>query len=156
MKQPPLIVIGLDGLTWDTVRRVPNHIMPNLKNIYFNSFGWKIGLLHIDGIAHSAPSWTTIFTGVATEQHGIVNWHKPVANGKWGEMFMQHDLRQAFVWEILEQHGVATTAFNIYAFTPPIAHNVHYSSSMSWSHDLTIDDLKLIKYWEEMRGFIER
>ncbi|HII38850.1 TPA: alkaline phosphatase family protein [Candidatus Micrarchaeota archaeon] len=63
-----MIVIGFDGATW-------SFITPNLKQLpAFKALlsEYPSSTLECDvRPVHSAPSWTTIFTGLKPEQHGV-------------------------------------------------------------------------------------
>ncbi|HSB47673.1 MAG TPA: alkaline phosphatase family protein [Candidatus Bilamarchaeum sp.] len=66
-----MIVIGLDGATWDVIK-------PNLASL--PAFSALLGkYMHSTLVCdvrpvHSAPSWTTIFSGKTPEEHGILHF----------------------------------------------------------------------------------
>lgn len=66
-----MLVIGLDGATWSVIK--PNlDKLPNLKQLVEK---YEISTLECDvRPVHSAPSWTTIFTGLTPEEHGVKNF----------------------------------------------------------------------------------
>lgn len=66
-----MIVIGVDGATWDIIK--PNlDSLPNFKKLLEK---YEHSVLECDvRPVHSSASWTTIFTGLKPEEHGIAEF----------------------------------------------------------------------------------
>ncbi len=66
-----MIVIGVDGATWDIIK--PNlDGLPNFKKLLES---YKHSTLECDvRPVHSSASWTTIFTGLTPQEHGITEF----------------------------------------------------------------------------------
>jgi hypothetical protein len=69
MSTDHVLVIGIDGVRYDTVRRLPT---PHLDSIAERGF---LVPTRVDdaGPTISGPSWATIFTGVLADRHRIVD-----------------------------------------------------------------------------------
>jgi len=113
MEQRKLIVLGLDGADWKILEPLmAEGALPNLKRM-------------MDGGSHArlqstcppltAPSWTTIFTGVNPGKHGIYDfWFL----GKGGiHHNTSRDIQVPYLWEIMA--GRKIIAFNIPFMYPP-------------------------------------
>lgn len=66
-----MIAVGVDGATWDVI--LPNvDQLPHFKHLVEHC---KFGILECDvRPVHSAPSWTTIFTGLKPDRHGVLDF----------------------------------------------------------------------------------
>ena len=84
-----MIVIGVDGATWDIIR--PNlDSLPNFKALLEK---YEHSVLECDvRPVHSSASWTTIFTGLRPEKHGITEF--VMGGEKRSELIRD----QMFVW----------------------------------------------------------
>jgi predicted AlkP superfamily phosphohydrolase/phosphomutase len=84
-----MIVIGIDGATWDIIR--PNlESLPNFRKLLDSH---KHSVLECDvRPVHSSASWTTIFTGLAPERHGITEF--VMDEGKRRELIRD----KMFIW----------------------------------------------------------
>ena len=65
-----LIVIGIDGMDYDVVRRHED-ILPNISQMMRN---WNYPRLRSVFPADTTPAWSTIFTGLDPSEHGIINF----------------------------------------------------------------------------------
>ena len=90
-----LLVLGFDGMDYN----ISLKFLPNL--------GFDVHPLYAP-IPVTAPSWTSIHTGLTVEQHGINEMWKPA--GK---------INHFFFWEILNQKGYTCELMNIPATYPP-------------------------------------
>ena len=65
-----LIVIGVDGMDWDVVRKY-EYDMPTISSMLKGS-----NYPHLRSVfpADTTPAWTTIYTGLDPTEHGIINF----------------------------------------------------------------------------------
>ena len=140
-----LAVIGLDGMTWALIDRWIDDLptFAKLKEHY----GW--GTLVCDTIAHSAPSWTTIFTGLQPEQHGIWEYWSLIKGKEHchpsqqrGRRMTRDDIKAKLLWEELEEQGLKTAALTVYATVPPLNYNCHYTQALPFTLQLTLEEVE--------------
>jgi predicted AlkP superfamily phosphohydrolase/phosphomutase len=127
-----MILIGLDGLQVEAIEYFKSYL-PTLSRITFEK-------LSISGIAHSAPSWTTIFTGVDWQEHNITGFQKP----NRGEFFTPQDLKHPYIWETLNEAGISSCAINIPSLIPPVQYNTTFQPHFN-VNGLNIDGNDLIQ-----------
>ncbi len=65
-----LIVIGIDGMDFDVVRRHED-MLPNISKMMGQ---WNYPRLRSVFPADTTPAWSTIFTGMDPSEHGIINF----------------------------------------------------------------------------------
>lgn len=65
-----LIVIGIDGMDYDVVKRHED-ILPNISKMMGQ---WSYPRLRSVFPADTTPAWSTIFTGMDPSEHGIINF----------------------------------------------------------------------------------
>lgn len=113
-----LLVLGLDGLCLPVLEPfLPE--LPTFSKLIENG---SSGALMINIVPiHSAACWTTIFTGVPPEMHGIIAFTKAD-----GSRYVREDLRYPLIWETLYQQGVDAKAFHIPCFIPPLNFRVSF------------------------------
>jgi predicted AlkP superfamily phosphohydrolase/phosphomutase len=105
-----MIVIGLDGATWDIIK--PNlERLPAFKKLLGK---YRHSVLECDvRPIHSAPSWTTIFSGLLPEQHGIKHF---VVKEEERKALSE---RKIFVWDKVKRAIVMGIPISL----PPINKN---------------------------------
>ena len=97
-KQPPIVLIGLDGLEWDVMRpmlhggRLPAMAALMKRGTY--------GFLRTFRPTLSPVIWTSIATGKGPEDHGITNFVKSSSSGQLQELFTNLDRRTKAFWNI--------------------------------------------------------
>jgi hypothetical protein len=106
-----VIVIGLDGATWDVIK--PNlESLPSFKKLLGT---YEHSVLECDvRPVHSAPSWATIFSGESPEKHGIRHF---VMDAGERERLIRHGM---FVWNSVARAIVMAVPVSL----PPM--NVNY------------------------------
>jgi predicted AlkP superfamily phosphohydrolase/phosphomutase len=106
-----MIVLGIDGATWDIIK--PNlDKLPTFKKLLDT---YKHSTLECDvRPVHSAASWTTIFSGLLPEQHGQTFF--AMGEEKRKELVD----RKIFIWDKLDRAIVMAIPVSL----PPI--NVNY------------------------------
>lgn len=92
-----MIVLGIDGATWDVIR--PNlDSLPAFKKLIER---YRSSTLTCDvRPVHSSASWTTIFTGLRPEEHGITEFvmDPEKRKGLLGkDMFIWNNVKRAIV-----------------------------------------------------------
>lgn len=106
-----MIVIGLDGATWDVIR--PN--LASLPAISSMLERYRHSTLECDvRPVHSSASWTTIFSGLRPEEHGITEF--VMGEKARGELLA----RRMFVWDRVKRAIVMGVPISL----PPV--NVNY------------------------------
>ena len=141
-----LAIIGLDGMTWDMID--PNLArLPTLAKVK-ERYGH--GTLVCDVLAHSAPAWTTCFTGLKPEEHGVYEFYRMIPGRRKdpprqqrGKPLRREDIEARFIWEELEEaQGLKTAALTIYCTVPPTNHNCHYTQALPFTLSLTMAEVK--------------
>ena len=70
----PVILIGVDGLSWGTVYpMIRNRMLPALAELLSRG---SFGYLDNGDLSFSPPIWMTIFTGQPKETHGVHGYRK--------------------------------------------------------------------------------
>ncbi len=92
-----MIVIGIDGATWDIIK--PNlESLPNFKTLLEK---YEHTVLECDvRPVHSSASWTTIFTGLTPDKHGITKFVMDEEERKKlikDEMFVWNKVKRSIV-----------------------------------------------------------
>lgn len=99
-----LIVIGVDGMDRDVIKRYENYL-PNISAMMKNS-----NYPHLRSVfpADTTPAWSTIFTGLDPSEHGIINFvnigdksntYKPIH-------FDDYSFKGKTFWDKLNEQGV--------------------------------------------------
>ncbi|MBU1023609.1 alkaline phosphatase family protein, partial [bacterium] len=102
-----VVVLGIDGADWDVIDSImKDGNMPNLKRIMADG---RWGVLESMEPMRSPMVWTTMFTGRAPENHGILEW----------DMSNSTNRLVKGVWNILTEYNLRTTMINIPATFPP-------------------------------------
>ncbi|MCD6291348.1 MAG: alkaline phosphatase family protein [Anaerolineae bacterium] len=120
-RRPRVMVLGLDGGTWDLLDRlIAQGHMPNLAALRERS-AW--GRLHSTTPPFSATAWTSFLTGVNPGKHGIFDFwwgrggggtRRPISSGMIGVPPM---------WTRLTQAGRRSAFLNVPVTYPPQPHN---------------------------------
>lgn len=123
-----MMVIGLDGATWKVID--PNlSSLPTFKRLKET---WDCSTMMLRNHPslpslswlHSAPLWTSIFSGVEPEEHKHLNFIS-----KKGRLLSRRDIPVRFVWDILTSRGYSCVAINIPFVYPPYSFNNDFKSS---------------------------
>lgn len=117
MRNKKVIVLGLDGATWDI-------ILPFVKKGKLPAFKYLIenGICgHLEStIPPSSPSaWTSIFTGATPGKHGIFGFVKQKKNSYFITPISSKDRKVDPVWKILSDNGKKVILLNIPFTYPP-------------------------------------
>jgi hypothetical protein len=103
---PKVIVIGLDGATWDLIDPfVAEGRMPNMKRLEDN--GHRARLRTLDTML-SPQIWSTIATGCTPDVHGMLDF-----------AYKQDNFRVGRIWDRLKQEGRSFGLCGWYFTWPP-------------------------------------
>ena len=98
-----VLVIGLDGASYDIIRTAMiQGKMPFLKNLFEKKR--NIVKLRSTIPSSTAPSWTSMMTGVNPGKHGIYDFL--IHNGFKERPARYSDVKKPFVWDILSKYGI--------------------------------------------------
>lgn len=93
-----LLVIGLDGFGFEHW----HHFMPS---------GWQPRELHSPNPS-SGPAWTSIYTGVRPEEHGVLHvWGKK--DLAYPDCKTHADIKKNCLWNVLYAHGVTCDIYGM-------------------------------------------
>jgi hypothetical protein len=108
------LVIGLDGAAWSAIK--PNlAALPSFRELLARH---RHSTLECDvRPVHSGPSWTTIFTGLKPDEHGVKHF---VVEEKQRKALLA---RKLFIWDRVEAAGGRAIAMCIPIAIPPLNRN---------------------------------
>ena len=111
MARAKVLVVGVDGATLPLVQRwIGRGRLPTLARL---ARGGVLGLLRSVPNLNSAPSWTSIVTGVNPGKHGIFNFQHAVP-GQFRVRTVNGSFRQApALWHLLGQAGLRVGFLNV-------------------------------------------
>ena len=100
--QPPILLIGIDGLEWDVMLPLLHEgKMPVMAKLMERGV---YGLLQTFEPTMSPVIWTSIATGKGPRKHGILHFakHQP---GKGYQLFSNLDRKTKAIWNIASDYG---------------------------------------------------
>jgi len=116
-KSPKVLVIGLDGATWDLVQPwMDQGYLPNLKAI---RDGGAFGPLTSVLPPMSPPAWTTAGTGVNPGEHGIFDFFRLDQDSLVVYNESAESRRVPGIWTLLDEEGYKVGTLNIPLTSPP-------------------------------------
>lgn len=105
--KPRVMVLGIDGGTWDVMEpMIQAGELPNLAKLYNNSLH---GVLESRPPALSPVVWTTIFTGHPHKTHGVIDWKHSQSSHR----------KVKAVWELADSFDKQSYIFNVPGTWPP-------------------------------------
>jgi len=111
-----MLVIGLDGATWDIIN--PNIArLPNLGKLISQFDHYTISLKQKPW---SASVWCSLFSGKTPEEHQHLDFVKD------GKIQTRDDVKVEFIWDILDKSGLNVKALNIPFIVPPYNFNLEF------------------------------
>lgn len=114
-----VLIIGLDGATWDVLKPVMDEgHMPHLKRVVDSGVS---GVLHSTIPPITPAAWTTFLTGKDPGKHGIVDFesYDPRTNKlEFNSTLRLRNVRN--IWQILSDKGLKVGSINIPMTYPPI------------------------------------
>ena len=116
--KPKLLVIGLDGATWDVIEPwIESGELPNLKALRDRS-AW--GTLNSVIPYLSPPAWTSAFTGVNPGRHGIFDFQRRLPQQDKIVTETANSRRVEPIWMWLKTHkGPKCAVVNVPMTAPP-------------------------------------
>lgn len=110
-----MIVLGFDGCSYSLINKLKDKL-PNFSKLISNK---KLGTLISTDPPHTAPGWTSAFTGVNSGKHGIYQFWDTQAYEYIGKFMGSDDLNILPVWEMLNIFGLKTAVVNVPMTYPP-------------------------------------
>jgi len=107
-----MIVIGFDGATWNFIEPYLSDL-PNFK-AFREKYEWSALECDVRPV-HSAASWTTAFSGLSPEQHGLTDFLMKKEDIK------ELESRKIFVWDEAEDSVVMGVPSSL----PPLTKNYY-------------------------------
>lgn len=124
--RPKVIVIGLDGATWDLIKPWADEgKLPTFKYLMENG-AW--GVLESTIPSMSPPAWATIVTGVKPDKHGVYDFYY-IENGRL-RVVSSKNIKSPKIWEILDEFGHRQIIMNVPLTFPPDKVNGVFISGM--------------------------
>lgn len=128
--KPKVIVIGLDGSSWEIVRLMQQHgKLPNLKTIEEAGSATTLTSTHP---AHSAPAWTSFATGVPPTEHGCLDFL--VVNHDIDDLDIidSTKIKQETIYETMVRFGRTPILINLpNTFPPKLQQHITITSLMT-------------------------
>ena len=117
MKKYKVMVIGLDGATFDLLRPwAEQGFLPTIRSLMVEG-AW--GELRSTIPPMTAPAWTSFATGKNPGKHGLYDWiYRHQASYDVSPLTAEHN-RQPTIWSLLSDAGRRVCLFNIPMTYPP-------------------------------------
>lgn len=116
-KKSQVIVIGLDGATWDLIKPwAEEGTLPSFKEIMDNG-AW--GTLESTLPPLSPSAWSSIFTGVTPAKHSVWAFVKQKKESYFIRPITSKDIKKKLLWDYLTENGLRGIFFNIPFVYPP-------------------------------------
>ena len=126
MKNPRVMIVGLDAATWDLIRPwLAEGHMPNLARLMSEGTSGKFQSVFPP---ITPPAWTSFTTGKNPGKHGIFHFMEAKPDSYALSYANANSRRTRTVWKILNDAGVTTGITNI-PFTYPPEHLKGYQTS---------------------------
>lgn len=115
--KPRVIVIGLDGATWDLIKPwVDERKLPTFKYLMENG-AWGVLESTIPPLSPSA--WVSIYTGCKPSKHSIFGFVKRKEKSYFYRPISSKDVKKQTIWEILSEFGLKSIVINALFMYPP-------------------------------------
>ncbi|NNE44180.1 MAG: hypothetical protein HKN12_08215, partial [Gemmatimonadetes bacterium] len=116
-KPPRVLVIGLDGATFDKMDPlIEEGVLPNLAALRERGVS---GVLESTLPSVSPPAWASAITGVNPGKHNIYDFYKMSLSTTQGVLNTSRDRGARPVWHFLNEDGYKTGIMNIPMTFPP-------------------------------------
>ena len=111
MSKRRVMVIGLDGATWELLDGfMERGLMPRLSSLCAQ--GAK-GELNTVVPPMTATAWTSFITGKGPGKHGVYDWTEPMANSYVYEPVDSTRIKASTILEIASNHGRRVSSVNL-------------------------------------------
>jgi predicted AlkP superfamily pyrophosphatase or phosphodiesterase len=151
----PVLLISIDGLKPEYVTQAAEHGLksPNLRR-FLTEGTYAEGVVGVVPTV-TYPSHTTIVTGVAPSEHGVISNTKfdPLLKNHAGWYWYGQEIRTQTLWEAASRTGIATASLN-WPVTVA-ARGVKYLIPEYWRAE-TEDDLRLIEALSRPDGWLQQ
>ncbi|EKD76003.1 MAG: type I phosphodiesterase/nucleotide pyrophosphatase, partial [uncultured bacterium] len=125
-----VVVIGLDGSSWDLVNKmIAAGRLPNLQAIKQSGVATKLRSTHP---AHSAPAWTTFATGLPPTEHGCLDFLVVRDDIDDLDIIDSTKITQETIYETMVRHGRTPILINLpNTFPPKLKNHITITSLMT-------------------------
>src|SRR5512139_130949 len=111
MDKKKIIVIGIDGGTFDIIRpMIELGELPHISSLISKGVSSD---LHSTLPPVTAPAWTSFMTGTNPGKHGIFHFIGDTHTQYGGRIFSAADSKSKTLWAILSEHQKRLTLLNI-------------------------------------------
>ncbi len=149
MTKPRVAMIGLDGMSWHILKKLFKWgVMPNLRGIAEKSMK---GVLRSTIPPESAPSWTSIATGVNPGKHGIFGFTRLTDDYKNTTIATSRDVKYLRIHEMVAAQGLKSICVN-QLLTYPIKGFEGSSVITDWLSPVIKYSPEIGEYAQEYRG----
>jgi len=116
-KSSKVLVVGLDGGTFDLVRPwVRDGYLPTFKRLMEEGVSDDLCVELPPG---TAANWPSFMTGKNPGKHGVIYWYTPDKDSWTWSMINSHSIKEKTLWEILQGHGKKPISINVPVTYPP-------------------------------------
>ena len=100
--EPPIILLGVDGLEWDLLLpMIKRGRLPNITRLMERGYYGELDTLHP---TLSPVIWTSVATGKVQKKHGIRGFSRRLPGGKI-TLFNSSNRKVKAIWNILSDYG---------------------------------------------------
>ena len=115
--KPKLVLIGIDGASHTLIARgLQQGRLPTFRSL---AAGRPPQPLLTPFPPHTAPGWTSLFTGVSPGEHGVYQFWELQAPGYRPALSTVADFGREPLWRSLERHGLSVGLFHVPMSHPP-------------------------------------
>jgi len=145
-----VLVIGLDGVTWDLLQPwIKEGRLKTIRDMMENGV-W--GTLESTIPPVTAPAWASFVTGKNPGKHGCYDFVLPYGNLDNIKTITSMDIKGVTFYELLEEKGYRCTLINLPVSYPPRINNVVITSLMTKSKNFVFPP-ELIKQVPELKEY---
>jgi len=149
MKKLRVVVIGIDGATWNLIKPwAEEGKLPTFKK-FIEEGAW--GSLESTIPPSSAPAWVSIFTGVSPGKHSIYSFGKRIKGSYFSRPLSSRDIKAEPIWRILTMRNKKGIFINI-----PLAYPVDKVNGILISGLLTPSKTSNFTYPQFIKDIILR
>lgn len=117
MVNQPVLIIGLDGMTFDVLRPlIAKGLLPHVGQ-FLQGAAWVP--LRSTVPPFSAPAWATFMTGMNPGWHGVTAFQKPLQPGETTRRFVDATQIPDTLWEMVSWQGGQVVVVNVPLTYPP-------------------------------------
>lgn len=141
--KPKVVVIGLDGSSWELVRLLQQHgKLPHLQTMEQRGVATTLRSTHP---AHSAPAWTSFATGVPPTAHGCLDFLVVNRDIDDLDIIDSTKIKQETIYETMVRHGRTPILINLpNTFPPKLSNHITITSLMTrgeqWVFPMQLQD----------------